>query len=63
MCYFRRLRKPRRAEEEATPLLRNKAERPGAEQLYHLLGMVRRGWFIMSRNGLVGYRLGLSPGK
>lgn len=28
MCYFKRLRKPRIGEEQTTPVLRNKAERP-----------------------------------
>lgn len=48
MCYFKRLRKPRIAEDRTTPVLRNKAERPEVQSNGLVSWLFRRGRLLTS---------------
>lgn len=63
MCYFKRLRKPRIAEERTTPVLRNKAERSKVQSNGIVCLASSGGDGFSPAAALAGERLGLSAEK
>lgn len=62
MCSFRKIGKPRRAEERAASVLRNEAERPGGRGMVPLAWHVQERMFSSSCHCPAGARLGLLTG-